>query len=267
MPEKPGSYRTTFIRYLTQNPNFRNARKLIPFVILQDLVYIIISEWITVHTYVARELGNIDSRLEKGRSRDTKDLECFLATMSILRRRVELYEKLVKEHLLTCAAKGPKSWRELVASCDDENTLHGAQATEIAHTLTTQLQILASNFKTNREKITELSSYFVRLIHVRESQATITQSRSIVALSVVAAILLPFDTTASYMGIQGDLSASGSRRWIYWASSLGVLCLVLVCFLWLQHTDHFPLWRYGQHRETWAKGQLDEESGEVTNSG
>lgn len=207
-----------------------------------------------VHVYVARELGNIDYRLEKGQNRDPKDLENFLNTLNMLRRRVELYEKLVREQLLTCSMKGPKSWRELV----DEDNLPGALLNDFVRSLETHLNILASDFKSHREKIMGLGSYIVTLIHVRESQATITQSRSIVALSIVATVLLPFNTTASYMSIEGDLSVNGSKGWVFWVSSILVLCLVLICFLWFQYTDHFPTWRYRKRRAIdWKKLQVD----------
>lgn len=95
--EEAGSSLMSFIRYLTCNLNIQKGGMFSPFVVIQDLVHIIISEWTTVYTYVARELGTIDYRLENERGQSPKVLEEFLNTLFILRRRDALYESLIRE--------------------------------------------------------------------------------------------------------------------------------------------------------------------------
>lgn len=247
------SYRTSFAYCLERNPYIGKEEIPEPFVIIHDLYRIMGSEWVAVNTYVERELGTIDFRLEKEHPVKTEVLEEFLYKLFFLRRRVALYEKLVKEQLHSCKMKGREKWR--LPSTADINQKGGSGfIDEVSSALESDFGHLYELFCRNSERITQMSSVLMALISVRESQATIAQSQSLGLLTVVATVFLPFNTVATVMNIGGELSPTGAKSWIFWVSSSIICICLLVVYVGYRSVDAFN--RGKQYRSVWGSGNV-----------
>jgi hypothetical protein len=93
------SYKSSLVYCLKLNEIAKEKGVPHQLVILQDLYRIIASEWVTVNTYVERDLNTIEWRLENDRNLGLEDFEKFLGKLFILRRRVGKYKILVDEQL------------------------------------------------------------------------------------------------------------------------------------------------------------------------
>ena len=96
------SYCASFINCLRQDENLNKGGIPSPFVLLKDLYRIIASEWIVVNTCWEREWNTIEWRLEREEPR-LKNLDRYLKSLFISRRRITLYETLVQDQLSACA--------------------------------------------------------------------------------------------------------------------------------------------------------------------
>ena len=214
------SYRTTLLHCFQHNGLLDQKGVPHPLLILQDFYRLMASEWVTVHTYLERDLSTIEWRLENEKNAKLEVLESFLEHLFIFRRRIVKYGRLLDEQLQSIVTGHPISWNNGHASIEYTKQMLAA---DFAH-----VQRL---FNANTTRINQIFSIIMPLISIRDGKASIVQNRRLGFLTALATVLLPFNAVAATLAIPSPYGPGKEGFWVFWAAS-GVVCtVVLVSFL------------------------------------
>src|SRR5215469_7805458 len=104
------SYRTTLLHCFRHNGLLDQKGIPHPLLILQDFYRLVASEWVAVHTYLERDLGTIEWRLENEKNAKLEVLESFLEHLFTFRRRIFKYGRLLDEQLQSIVTDHPITW-------------------------------------------------------------------------------------------------------------------------------------------------------------
>lgn len=188
-------------------------------VILQDLYRIIASEWVTVNTYIERDLNTIEWRLETDQNVGLEDFEFFLGKLFILRRRIGKYRILVDEQLELFRNQTAESWR------------HSNAASGLSHIIQNDLKQVEQLIARNSSRISESVELITSVMSVREGETSIKQNQTLGVLTFVATVVLPFNLVAAILGMQteygfsrpqsGGSEPNQKKTWVFWVASIG----------------------------------------------
>ncbi|KAF2681117.1 hypothetical protein K458DRAFT_86478 [Lentithecium fluviatile CBS 122367] len=208
------TYHLSLISCLKQDKNLQNGRIPCPFVVLGDMYRIIASEWIVVNTSLQRELNTIEWNIENEDAR-LERLHAHLNSLYTIRRRVTLYQVLIKEQREACRQHGRRYWDRSPSA--GTNTL---ALENVTNTLEMDFAFVADQVAKNQERVSKNVSLLMALISVAESRIMIANGRRVEALALAAFFLVPFSLVSSVMNINGDLRMGGPRQYVFWVVSV-----------------------------------------------
>jgi Mg2+ and Co2+ transporter CorA len=187
---------------------------------------IIASEWVVVNTCFERELNTIEWNLENEDTGLQRSHE-HLNSLYTIRRRVTLYEMLIKEQRDACRQHGRKYWNQ-------PSSPSNLEAVEnVVSTLETDFTFVSNLVEKNQERVTKNISVLIALISIAESRIGISNGKRIEALTLAAIFFLPFSLVSSVMNINGELGPGQPRQYIFWIVSVPFsLVMVLVYMLY-----------------------------------
>jgi Mg2+ and Co2+ transporter CorA len=188
--------------------------------VLQDLYRIVASEWVTVHTYLERDLSTIEWQLENKKNAKLEVLELFLEHLFTFRRRIFKYGRLLDEQLQSILTDHPVTWNSGESSIEHVEQMLAADFTHVKRL-----------FNANATRINQIFGIIMPLISIRDGKASIVQNRSLGFLTGLAMVLLPFSTVATILAIPSPHGPGGDHFWIFWVASSVVCTVVLVSLL------------------------------------
>lgn len=190
-----------------------------PLEILQDLYHIIASEWITINTYIERDLNTIAWQLETEKPLSLDKLEGFLEQLFILRRRIFRYQSLVDEQLEIYRKQMPRSW-----DCSN-NTLHGVYLA-----IQDDLEQVQQAIGRNVDRISDSRELITSFMSVRAAEMSLLQNETLRFLTIVATVALPFNLVAAILAMQTEYGPGQGKFWIFWTTSLATFLCVWAGF-------------------------------------
>jgi Mg2+ and Co2+ transporter CorA len=174
---------------------------------------IIASEWVVVNTCFQRDLNTIELCLEHEEDPSLERLHRLLKALYKIRRRMTLYEVLIKEQREACRQHGRRHW--------NRPTSTGTSAlADVQKTLETDFAFVADQVTKNQERVAKNISLLMTLISVAESRIGIANGKRVEALTLAAIFLVPFSLVSSVMNINGDLGPGGARQYVFWVISV-----------------------------------------------
>ena len=229
------TYRCSLVHCLEWNPNVQVVGVPHPLVILQDLYRIIASEWIAVNTYIERDLNTIEWRLEADEELTLDIFESFLGKLFILRRRIGKYKTLVDEQLELCRNQLPRAW--------DSSAIVTKASIAIQKDLEQVQQLIGRNTGRLAQSVDLITS----IMSVREGKTSIEQNKRLGFLTVVATVILPFNTVAAILAIQTEYGPGQINFWVFWVAAAAACS-----FIWLL----FVLYRLALHVSRQARSKM-----------
>lgn len=195
---------------------------------------IMASEWIVINTYFQRELNTIEWYLEH-EAAGIEQLHQQLHCLFRLKRRVTLYQNLIKDQRDVCDHHGRKHWASS-PSPGSEQTLN-----EVTNTLEMDFKFVTDLVVKNQERITKNIDLLTMLISVAEGRIGIANGRRMEALALAAMFLVPFSLISSVLNINGKWGPGGSEHYIFWLISIPFSAfLVLGYVLYTRYTRRVP---------------------------
>lgn len=229
-PDTGLSYHTSFISCLKQDEILRKGGIPCPFVTLRNIYRIIASEWVVVNTCFQRELNTIEWNLENEENPRLNRFHEHLNSLYIIRRRITLYEMLIKEQREACRHHGRKYWNHPTCASGTANL----EAVEnVVSTLETDFAFVENLVEKNQERVTKNIGVLIALVSIAESHIGVANGKRIEVLTLVAIFFLPFSIVSSVMNINGDLGPGRPRQYVFWLVSVtfsSVLGLVYMAY-------------------------------------
>jgi Mg2+ and Co2+ transporter CorA len=185
---------------------------------------IIASEWVVVNTCFQRELNTIEWNLEN-ENRGLEHLHEHLNSLYIARRRITLYEMLIKEQRDACRQRGRIHWNQ-------PSSPSNLEALEnVVSTLETDFSFVSNLVEKNQERVAKNINLLIALISVAESRVGIANGKRVEALTLAAITFLPFSLVSSVMNINGELGPGQPRQYVFWLVSTPFSLILLLGYL------------------------------------
>lgn len=208
-----------------------------PFIVLEGLYRILAAEWVITNTYVYRDINAIEWKLQDGRQYGLQTAEQFeetLRTLFFMRRRVNRYQRLVREQQEAISAHGPESWNRGYGPDSSFAPALTQVSSMLVDDYSAVLTGMAQNYhrvEQNLGHISSLSSAFLNKVSVREAERGVEQNRMVLLLAVVATFFLPISTTSTVLNMSGDWAPWGSDFGLFWAITLPLSALLMALLL------------------------------------
>jgi Mg2+ and Co2+ transporter CorA len=202
----------------------------LPLVILQNLHWIIASEWLCVTIYMERELNTIEWRLENEKT-SLEGFEFYLEKLFTMRRRISKYKSLVDDHFQSCLNHRPESWYTAPSQLGDI----GASFGEVYSSIQRDIEQAQSLIQRNANRITETVTLITSLMSVLEGKTALKQNQRLGLLTIFATLALPFNAAAAIFSVQTEFGPGGTRFGVFWevAGSILGLAALLLALLYL----------------------------------
>lgn len=215
------TYQASFVHCLTFSENVQSIGVPHPLAILQDLYRIIASEWLTVNTYVERDLNTIAWQLETEKRLAPEKLEMFLEELFILRRRIGRYQSLVDEQFEIYRGQMPQSW-----DCSS------SKISDVFAAIQDDFEQVQKSIQRNVDRVSESVDLITSIISVRAGEMGLVQNETLRFLTLVATVALPFNLVAAILAMQTEYGPGQRKFRIFWATSVATFVGIWVCF-WL----------------------------------
>lgn len=254
--DKRKSYKESLIKCLETNPLTKDKSPT-EFVLLQDLFRLVASEWIVFSTYVDRELNNIERWFENSVEQCSRArLHYLLHKLMAIHRRVTKYDALIHNQLHQCPAHWKLEHGESAGACPAAALLGRSSSAELPFQLASSsvqsplmdfvqvLELFAHNKNRIKEAIEVATSLLsVNLNDLVLKQNTLSEARnaSLVFLTAVTSVFLPFTAVAAAMTIPMDernWQIGGGDQWKFWTTGFCFMAFVIGSFLgvYVHHT-------------------------------
>ncbi len=228
-PNTEFTYRGSFIRGLKQDEELRKGGIPCPFYTIWVIYHIIASEWVVVNTCFQRELNTIEWNLEN-ENLGIGRLHEHLKSLYITRRRITLYEILIKEQRDACRQYGRKHWNQPSSPGNQE------LIENVVSTLETDFAFVSDLAEKNQERVTKNINLLIALVSVAEGRVGISNGKRIEALTLVAMFLLPFSLVSSVMNINGEFGPGQRKQYIFWAVSTPISLVLILAYILYSRT-------------------------------
>jgi hypothetical protein len=215
------TYHALLVNCMKQDKTLQKGGMPCPFATLKDMYRILASEWVVVNICFQRELNTIESDLENEDAR-LERLHEQLKTLYKCRRRVNLYEELIREQRDACRQHGRKYW----------NIPPTSPHSPTMKTLEIDFAFVADQVAKNQDRVAKNIGLLMTLISVAESRIGIANGKRIEALTLAAIFLVPFSLVSSVMNINGDLGPGGSREYVFWVISIPFSVSLGLGYMW-----------------------------------
>jgi Mg2+ and Co2+ transporter CorA len=206
----------------------------LPLVILQNLHWIIASEWLCVTIYMERELNTIEWRLENEKT-SLEGFEFYLEKLFTMRRRISKYKSLVDDHFQSCLSHTPKSWYTSGQTPPRPQGGIGSSFHEVYSSIQRDIEHVQSLIQRNADRITETVTLITSLMSVLEGKTALKQNQRLGLLTIFATLALPFNAAAAIFSVQTEFGPGGKQFGVFWevAGSILGLAALLLALLYL----------------------------------
>lgn len=217
---------------MVSNTLLENVYNPTQFMVLQDLFRLITSEWLCVNMYIERDLNTIEWRVEDNKTPVSfQGFQLFLSSLFRLRRRINKYSTLVEEQLRICKIQKPASW--ITSACMAMPSSSNTRTNDVFVGIQKDLTQVQEAIQKNRDRIAQSVGLIMSLISELEAKQSVAQNRRLAFLTLLATLLLPFNTIAAILDMDTEYGVGKPKFGTFFRISGGVVGLAILMLVLL----------------------------------